>query len=153
MKDMQTTTISPAGRRVIVVVGEYPGADHPDARRVTGAVTGADVLLVAPAGPVAGETWVVDRTAREAQARARLGRWAAALAPHARSLDGEIGDPEARRAVADARLAHAGHTVITTTTAAARAPRRPWVTALAGRLTGTHRPVTRVLPAGRPVAG
>ena len=50
-----TTSPLPAERRVVVMVdGDFPGPEHPEARRVIAAVSGADALIVAPLGPVAG---------------------------------------------------------------------------------------------------
>lgn len=106
------TTTSP--RVVVLIDGAFPGTDHPDVRRVTREVTGADVFLVSPTRPVPGEDWIVDRTARDAQAGAHLAGWTSALRPHVHSVDGELGDPDPRWAIADARHAFPADRVVMT---------------------------------------
>jgi hypothetical protein len=49
------------------------------------------------------EHWLVDVAAREHDALERIHGWTAALAPHAASIDGEVGDENPRLALADAR--------------------------------------------------
>jgi hypothetical protein len=73
------------------------------ASHVAASVAGDDVWIVAPAGPVAGERWIVDVQAREANARRRLDAWMSVLSPRAWRVGGEIGDANVRLAVGDAR--------------------------------------------------
>lgn len=96
-------------RRILIVAPPHIPAE-PASLAVD--VAGADVLVVVPAGPVPGERWIADRTARDRQARRRIAEWTAALAPHARRVAGEVGDPSRRLAEADARAAFAPHAVI-----------------------------------------
>jgi hypothetical protein len=75
------STLSVERRVVVVVDGDFPGAGHPEARRVIDAVSGARALVVAPAGPVAGERWVVDLSARAEQARRQAAPIGSGLRP------------------------------------------------------------------------
>ena len=94
---------APTRRRLLVLVGgPYPGDQQDRAGLIQARARGADVLLVAPTLPVAGERWVIDLDAREAQASANLHSWIDGLADQAESIDGEIGDESPRLAVADA---------------------------------------------------
>ncbi len=68
-------------------------------------VADVHVLVVAPAGPVAGERWIVDLTARRARAEERLNDWATMLTRHVRELELEVGDQSPRLALSDARRA------------------------------------------------
>jgi hypothetical protein len=89
-------------RRLLVLVdGPYPGGDDFRARWIAARAQAADVLLVAPALPVAGERWIIDLDARRARARANLASWGDALVDEAASVRGEIGDESPRLAVAD----------------------------------------------------
>jgi hypothetical protein len=129
------STLSAERRVVVVGDGDFPGAEHPEARRVIDAVSGARALVVAPAGPVAGERWVVDLSARAEQARRRLDDWWSALAPHVCTVDVAVGDASATLAAADAQHAFRADTVIATrTTTPAESSPRWWAPALA-RLT------------------
>ena len=123
---MPIPTTTADDRILLVVEREFPGEEDPDARRIAQAVAGRELLVVAPAGPVAGERWTVDLVAREQQARRRLASWTHALARHARAVKGETGDPSARLAVADAHAAYGPAVVIGTGRAAVREapPRR-----------------------------
>ena len=69
------------------------------------AVADAHVMVVAPAGPVAGERWIVDLTARRVRAEERLNDWATMLTRQVRELELEVGDENPRLALADARRA------------------------------------------------
>jgi hypothetical protein len=90
-------------RRLLVLVdGLCPGGDDFRARWIAARAQAADVLLVAPALPVAGERWIIDLDARRARARANLASWVDALVDEAASVRGEIGDASPRLAVADA---------------------------------------------------
>jgi hypothetical protein len=101
-----TTTASPRTPRVLVIAAVDPAAAGPAAlAEVAAAVAGREALVVAPAGPVAGERWVVDLTARAVDAHERAAAWAAALAPHAAGVRGEAGDASPRLAAEDARRA------------------------------------------------
>ncbi len=147
---MSATTTPSAERHVVVVVdGDFPGAGHPEARRVIDAVSGGHTLLVAPAGPVPGERWVVDLSARAEQARRRLDGWSSALTPHALTVDVEIGDASPILAAADARHAFSADTVVATHTAKpAEARPRGWASAFA-RLSGVKpRPTVPALGVG-----
>ena len=94
------------------------GPRRGDARRAragsvsTDAVADGHVLVVAPAGPVAGERWIVDLSARRAQAEDRLRGWATMLARHASELELEVGDENPRLALSDARGAFPADAVI-----------------------------------------
>ena len=88
---------------ILVASGEPADLSPGQLRRIRDAVTDAKVLLVAPALPIAGERWIVDLDARAEQARSRLQRWFGALTDHASAIEAEIGDPDPRAAVADAR--------------------------------------------------
>lgn len=124
-------TLSPERRVVVVVDGDFPGAGHPEVGRVIDAVSGAHALVVAPAGPVAGERWVIDLSARDAQAWRRLDDWWSAVAPQVRTVDVEVGDASPTLAAADAQHAFRADTVIATRTAAPAEPSsRGWASAL-----------------------
>ena len=88
---------------ILVTSGEPADLSPGQLRRIRDAVTDAKVLLVAPALPIAGERWIVDLDARAEQARSRLQRWFGALTDHASVIEAEIGDPDPRAAVGDAR--------------------------------------------------
>jgi hypothetical protein len=77
--------------------------DPADAPRIARQVDGADVHVVVPAGAVPGERWIADRDERAAHAARRLAAWVEMLAPHARRVTGELGDPSPTLAEADAR--------------------------------------------------
>ena len=121
--EMQNRTQDVPARRVLVIVDRDFPENEPDARRLVEEVRGGDVLVVASAGAVPGERWIIDLTAREAQARRRLTGWIDALAPHARTIASEVGDADPGLARDDAQRDHAPHTVVTT--AGADAPARP----------------------------
>jgi hypothetical protein len=87
-------------RRVLIVADDDPEHAAPG---LAATVTQDDVFVVAPAGPVAGERWVVDLGEREASARRRLEAWVSSLTPWAWRVTGEIGDADTRLAVGDAR--------------------------------------------------
>ena len=89
-------------RLVVLVGGPFPGHRHYRAGLILARAEGAHVLVVAPTLPVAGERWIIDLDAREAQARANVGSWIDALADRAESVRGEIGNESPRRAAADA---------------------------------------------------
>ena len=95
-------TTHPRRRLLVLVDGPYPARDDFRARWIAARAQAADVLLVAPALPVAGERWIIDLDARRAGARANLASWVAALVDDASSVQGEIGDESPRLAVADA---------------------------------------------------
>ena len=89
---------------VILVAHGEPADQSPEhLGRIRDAVTGAKVLLVAPARPVAGERWIIDLDARASQARSRLQLWIAALAGHASAISAQVGDADPRMAASDAR--------------------------------------------------
>jgi hypothetical protein len=98
----QTIMTTSAPTSVIVVARDEPDEQLSQLREL---VAGANVLLVAPALPVPGERWIIDLDARAAQARSRLQQWTVALAGHAATIEGEVGDADPRLAVADARRA------------------------------------------------
>lgn len=101
-------------RRIVVLADrEVAAVDAGDLSRIADAAAAGDVLIVAPAGPVAGERWIVDLTARSTQARERLDAWATLLASRARSVEVEIGDENPRFALADARREFRPDAVIT----------------------------------------
>lgn len=59
---------TPTLRRLLVLVdGPFPGDQHYRAGLILARAQGADVLVVAPTLPVAGERWIIDLDAREAQ--------------------------------------------------------------------------------------
>lgn len=119
-------TMNLTERPVIVLVERgCTGSHDPALRDVARVAGGRRVHLVAPAGPVAGERWLVDVGARERDAQARLDGWAAALAPHAASIDGEIGDENPRLAVADARRALGADARLVSISAPAASPAPP----------------------------
>lgn len=94
---------APTLRRLLVLVdGPFPGDQHYRAGLILARAQGADVLVVAPTLPVAGERWIIDLDAREAQARANLQSWTEALSGRAERVRGAIGDESPRLAVADA---------------------------------------------------
>jgi hypothetical protein len=88
-------------------------------------VHGGHVRVVAPAQAVPGERWIIDLTAREARARRRLEAWRNMLERHARVLETEIGDPDARLALADAQRDFKPATLLGTMPPADPSPRRP----------------------------
>jgi hypothetical protein len=91
-------------RRIIVLADRDPAMlDAHERQRLEDAVADGHVLVVAPAGPVAGERWIVDLSARRAQAEDRLRGWATMLARHASELELEVGDANPRLALSDAR--------------------------------------------------
>lgn len=90
-------------RRLLVLVGDsFPGLQDERAAWIAARAQAADVLVVAPTLPVAGERWVIDVDTREAQARANAQSWIDALADQAHSLHGQIGDESPSMAAADA---------------------------------------------------
>ena len=93
--------------RILIVADR----DLPDVEAIE-AVKDAHVLIVAPAGPVAGERWIIDLTARERAAQERLETWRAVLAPHAVRVDGEVGHADVRAAVEDASAAFGPERVV-----------------------------------------
>lgn len=99
-------------RVVVVADGEPPAPHDPAAQELVADVTGAHVLVVAPASAVPGERWIVDLDAREAQARRRVDAWAATIATHASAVETEVGDASPRLAIADARRAFRPHAVV-----------------------------------------
>jgi predicted TIM-barrel enzyme len=129
---MQPQTHAYPVRRVLVLADrDLALLDHAQLRQLTEAARGSHVRLVAHAGAVPGERWIIDLAAREAQARERLERWRDALAAHARAVEIEVGDADARLALADARHAFEPDTVLATTRRAGSAPwpqpsRRRW---------------------------
>src|SRR5512132_1120600 len=95
-----------ASRRIMVLADrDVAKLDPHELPGLYNAVADGHVLVVAPAGPVAGERWIVDLTARRAQAKKRLEGWATMLAGHASELEFEVGDENPRLAVSDARRA------------------------------------------------
>jgi hypothetical protein len=97
---------TPTPTDVILVASGEPADQSPEQLgRIRDAVTDANVLLVAPALPVVGERWIVDRDARATQARSRLQHWIAALADQASAIATEVGDADPRIAASDARRA------------------------------------------------
>ncbi len=99
--------------RIIVLADRDPAMlDAHELRRLDDAVADGHVLVVAPAGPVAGERWIVDRSVRRAQAEERLRGWATMLARHASELELEVGDENPRLALSDARGAFPADAVI-----------------------------------------
>lgn len=98
---MPATTVLPP-LTVILADRDVDALDAHDLRRLTDAASDGHVVLVAPAGPVEGERWIVDLTARRAHAQGRLEAWSAVLAPYARSIATETGDACPRRALANA---------------------------------------------------
>ena len=98
----------------VIVLADRDAAmlDAHELRRLNNAVADGRVLVVAPAGPVAGERWIVDRSARRAQAEDRLRGWATMLARHASELELEVGDENPRLALSDARGAFPADAVI-----------------------------------------
>jgi hypothetical protein len=114
-------------RRVVVVADGDPPAPHdPASQKLVAAVSGAHVLVAAPASAVPGERWVVDVEAREAQARGRADAWAATIATHASAVETEVGDPSPRLALADARRSFRPHAVVAGAPPVRAAPPRPW---------------------------
>jgi hypothetical protein len=80
MPSIQTQTEPP----VIVLVERACSGDHdPALAEIAGAAGDARIHLVAPARALAGEEWLIDRSARERDAYERLAGWSVALAPHA----------------------------------------------------------------------
>ena len=77
---------------IVLAEREYAGDHDPELRRIADAARGRHVRVVAPAGPIPGEHWLVDITAREQDARRRIKSWTLALAPFAATVDGEVGD-------------------------------------------------------------
>ncbi len=96
-------------RRVLIVADDDPEHAAPG---LAASVTQGDVFVVAPAGPVAGERWIVDVGAREASSRRRLEAWESSLTPLAWRVTGEIGDADTRLAVSDARAVFEADEVI-----------------------------------------
>ena len=93
----------PQSRRVVVLADrEADALSVSDRRLLAAAAAASQVLIVAPAGPVSGERWVIDLAVRRARAQERLEAWAALLAPHARRVRSEVGDATPRCALADA---------------------------------------------------
>lgn len=139
---MQPQTHAYPVRRVLVFADrDLALLDDAQLRRLTEAARGSHVRLVAAAEAVPGERWIIDLTAREAQARERLERWRDALTAHARAVEIEVGDADARLALADARHAFEPDTVLAITRHAGCAPwpqpsRRRW----------SQRPGTHALP-------
>lgn len=100
-------------RRVVVLADrDLAAVVAADLRRITEAAAESHVLIVVPAAAVAGERWIVDLAARRVKAEERLEAWSALLAPHARSVEREVGDERARCALADARRAFQPDAVI-----------------------------------------
>jgi len=135
-------------RVVVVADGEPPAPHDPVARELVAAVSGALVLVVAPASAVPGERWVVDLDAREAQARRRAGAWAATIATHASAVETEVGDASPRLAIADARRAFRPHAVVASAPPSRPAPRRPRLR-LARAFVRAAAPPPRCSPAAR----
>jgi hypothetical protein len=100
----QTAAATPPNpRRLLVLVGgRFPGSQDDRAGLILARARGAEVLVVAPTLPIAGERWIIDLDAREAQAHANLQSWIDALADPAETVRGEIGDENSQLAVADA---------------------------------------------------
>ena len=100
-------------RRIIVLADrDVTTLDTEQLERLNNAVADGHVLIVAPAGPVAAERWIVDLTARRQRAEDRLNDWATMLTRQARQLEIEVGDESARLALADARRAFRPEVVI-----------------------------------------
>jgi hypothetical protein len=97
---MYAESIDENPRRTLILAD---GDVNETASHVAASVSGDDVWVVAPAGPVAGERWIVDVRAREVNARRRLEAWMSVLATRAWRVGGEIGDANVRLAVGDAR--------------------------------------------------
>lgn len=93
--------------------------------RLIGDLVDRSVHLVAPAGPLPGERWIIDLTAREAAAVERLASWTGALERHVSALTSEVGDPRAGLALADAMGARPGADVAGGVAGAPRGTNRP----------------------------
>ena len=99
--------------RIIVLADRDPAMlDAHELQRLDDTVADGHVLVVAPAGRVAGERWIVDLSARRAQAEDRLRGWATMLERHASELELEVGDENPRLALSDARGAFPADAVI-----------------------------------------
>jgi hypothetical protein len=96
------STITPT-HLIVLAECECAGDDNAELRHIADAARGRHVRVVAPAGPIPGEDWLVDVTAREQEARRRIESWTRALAPFAATVAGEVGDENPRLALADAR--------------------------------------------------
>jgi hypothetical protein len=120
------STLSAERRVVVVVDGDFPGAEHPEARRVIDAVSGAHALVVAPAGPVAGSDG--SSTSPPEPSRRSVGSTtggrplrSTSVALHVRTVDVEVGDASPTLAAADAQHAFRADAVIATRIAAPEA--------------------------------
>jgi hypothetical protein len=120
-------TVERRRRLIVLVYGSFPGRDKFRASWIVARAQGAEVLVVAPARPVAGERWIIDLDARRARARANLASWVDALVDEAASVRGEIGDASPRLAVADALAAFPADEYLDAGTPAEASPprRRP----------------------------
>jgi hypothetical protein len=121
-----TTSMTPAEAPVIVLVErECTGHHDPTVHEIARAADGRHIHLVAPAGAIARERWLIDVEARERVARDRLHGWTTALAPLALAVDGEVGDESPRLALADAQRELGRDAVLLSVGDSKGSPRRP----------------------------
>ncbi len=114
-------------RRLLIVAShDVAMLDRGQLEDLLEAARGGHVRVVAPARAVRGERWIIDLTAREAQARRRLEGWRGALERHAGLVEAEIGDADARLALADAQREFEPQTVVATVPSAAPAQEMGW---------------------------